>query len=109
MLKPIEIFYSFLICFSLFSLINCGPSPDSSISSNITGQRIVLSISGMTCSSCDSALIISLENLSGIKKANADYKKTTNNVKIIYDKNLISKTKIINHIKNMGYIIINQT
>ena len=64
-------------------------------------KKIILSIDGMTCSACSNGLEKYLNKQNGIIEANVNL--VMANATIIYDENILEKTKIDEFIKKAGF------
>ncbi len=60
-----------------------------------------LNITGMTCANCALKISTTLQNLPGIKQA--DVSLTTENAKVLYDKNQINIDQILQSVEDIGY------
>jgi len=64
-------------------------------------KKILLTISGMHCTSCSMNIDLDLEETKGIISSKTNYAKSVSD--ITYDPKLISPEKIIQVIQNTGY------
>lgn len=67
-------------------------------------KKQVLKIEGMHCSSCSISIDMDLEDIDGVKSAKTNYYKNVTEVEFDVDK--LSIDKVIESIKNTGYIAI---
>ncbi len=65
--------------------------------------NIKLKTKGMHCQSCEMLVVDALEELDGVKKAEASFK--TGMVSVDFDESKLSKSKIESVIKSEGYSI----
>ncbi|MBD3189333.1 MAG: hypothetical protein GF308_01750 [Candidatus Heimdallarchaeota archaeon] len=64
-------------------------------------KKIQLEISGMSCNGCAASIGRALNQLEGIKEAEASYPKGS--VTITFNEKTVSKEKIIETIEGLGY------
>ncbi len=64
-------------------------------------KKIVLSIDGMTCSACSNGLEKYLNKQNGIIEANVNL--VMANATIIYDENIVERTKLDDFVKQAGF------
>jgi copper chaperone CopZ len=64
-------------------------------------KEIVIKIKGMHCESCASLIKISLDDVSGVKKAEVDYSSAQANV--LFDNEQVNPDKLLHVIKESGY------
>jgi len=68
-------------------------------------EPLILNIEGMTCNHCVKSVKNSISSLSGVNNINVSL--SENNVTLEYDKNTLTKEKIISAITNEGYKVVN--
>ena len=64
-------------------------------------REITVTVKGMVCSSCSSAVENVLKELNGVEKARADVKK--DRVRVWYDMNKVSPQLMVEAIRKLGY------
>ncbi len=64
-------------------------------------KKIKLKIEGMHCTSCAMNIDGELEDAEGVKESNTNYAKSE--TEVIFEKNIISETVIIEIIEKVGY------
>ena len=68
-------------------------------------ESLILNIEGMTCNHCVKSVKNSISSLSGVNNINVSL--SENNVTLEYDKDTLTKEKIISAITNEGYKVVN--
>ncbi len=69
--------------------------------SPITGEKLVLALSGLHCTSCAVNIDLSLEDLEGVTNSKTNYAKSESAVE--FDPARIDSQRIITEIKKLGY------
>ena len=79
-----------------------GNSPDTCQGGkDMANNKIILSISGMTCSHCEKRIVSAVGKLNGVLSATASFPR--NQAEVTYDDGKVSEKEIRNAIENEGY------
>jgi copper chaperone len=68
-------------------------------------ESLILNIEGMTCNHCVKSVKNSISSLSGVNNINVSL--SENKVTLEYDKDILTKEKIISAITEEGYKVVN--
>ncbi|MDP4118268.1 MAG: copper ion binding protein, partial [Bacillota bacterium] len=69
-------------------------------------QKERIKITGMSCSACANRIEKGLNGVDGVKKANVNF--AVENATVEYDDSKVSKDKLIETVKNLGYGVIKE-
>ena len=71
---------------------------------NITTQKMIITIEGMTCVNCENKIEEKLKETKGIQSATASY--NTGKANVVFDNEQIQKQEIIEVIERLGYQVV---
>lgn len=70
----------------------------------VTGQKLVLKLDGMHCTSCSMNIDFELEDLEGVHESKTQY--ATQQSIVIFDPSKVTKDKIVTTVVALGYSVV---
>ena len=102
----VTVISALLVSFPSYSKFFLSGSSSASVQQQSKAKKIVLSVSGMTCSSCEYHIESEVKKLTGISFVKASYEKSSTTVE--FDEQKVKADKIIAAINGTGYKVVEE-